>query len=396
LKILCALGEYQYGDEKLGIGTEYAAFLPTLERMGHTIDHFETWDRELYTDFAQLNEQLLEYVIRTKPDVLLTVLLHFELWTETFDAIRDLGVVTICWTTDDSWKYAKVSKFVGQHFDIITTTYPSVVPRYLEDGIEQVVLTQWAADSRSLHPPKLARDCKHLVSFVGAAHGNRAERVAALQARGVNVECFGRGWPSGSIDAEDIPRIMRDSVISLNFANSQGENQIKARTFEVPGAGGFLVTDGAAGIENLYEPDREIVIVHDDDDLVARVKHFLARFEERDEIARRGFERTKRDHVYEARFAAILKVAESRRAAKQPVLESEVRRVWTHARSGHSMTLVLRALRDVLIWGGTLIWGSKRGPRAARQFVFEASRRIFGAKTFSAVGLPGRMFYRES
>ena len=44
-----------------------------------------------------------------------------------------------------------------------------------------------------------------------------------------------------------IPEIMRQSVISLNFSNSRQGRQIKARTFEVPGAGGFLMTETAPG-----------------------------------------------------------------------------------------------------------------------------------------------------
>jgi spore maturation protein CgeB len=43
-----------------------------------------------------------------------------------------------------------------------------------------------------------------------------------------------------------------------------------------------------------------------------------------------------------------------------------------------------------------LVWGPRRGRRAARRLLFELSWRIAGARTYGAAGWPGRMFYRES
>ena len=112
--------------------------------------------------------------------------------------------------------------------------YASSLRRYHAEGHTNVLLTQWAASSESLKPPLPARECRYGVTFVGAAHGTRRKRVEELRAWGVEVQCFGHDWEGGAIKAEDIPRVMRESAISLNFANSSGENQIKARTFEVP------------------------------------------------------------------------------------------------------------------------------------------------------------------
>jgi spore maturation protein CgeB len=58
----------------------------------------------------------------------------------------------------------------------------------------------------------------------------------------------------------------------------------------------------------------------------------------------------------------------------------------------HQQGLILKLFRKLLIVTCTLVWGRKRGPRAARRLVFEMSRRLLGLKTFTASGLPGRMF----
>ena len=59
MKILCVFGKHQYGDASRGVGTEYAAFVPTLERLGHQVVHFESWDRSGYRGLADMNQKLL-------------------------------------------------------------------------------------------------------------------------------------------------------------------------------------------------------------------------------------------------------------------------------------------------------------------------------------------------
>ena len=192
--------------------------------------------------------------------------------------------------------------------------------------------------------------------------------------------------------AESIPEIAQSSVISLNFANARGENQIKARTFEVPGAGGFLLTENAEGLDHFYAVGKEIAVFDDGSDLEQKIRYYLAHAPERDAIANAGFERTSRNHTYETRLSELLTFAlaakenwlEQRPAIHFPPLADCYR---THRRG-----FGLRILRSMLMQAGRLIWGPNRGPRAARRFVFELSWRLLGAQTFTARGLPGRMF----
>lgn len=53
----------------------------------------------------------------------------------------------------------------------------------------------------------------------------------------------------------------------------------------------------------------------------------------------------------------------------------------------------LWALKKVLNKLCSTIWGPVRGSRAARRLVFELSWRLNGTNTYSAAGIPGRMFY---
>jgi spore maturation protein CgeB len=53
-------------------------------------------------------------------------------------------------------------------------------------------------------------------------------------------------------------------------------------------------------------------------------------------------------------------------------------------------------LRALLLAVCQPLWGRYRGGRAARRILFEFSWRIFGETTYSARGLPGRLFYLDS
>ena len=393
MKVLCVLGKYQYGDPSRGIGTEYAAFVPALRRLGHEVVHFESWDRRCYSTYAELNRALLETVEREQPQVMLAVQLNYEIWIETLQIIGETGdVATICWTTDDSWKYPEVSRFIGSFYHAITTTYKEVPPLYQRDGIPNVLLTQWAANSENLKEPLAAKECEYQVSFVGAAHGDRKERIAKLHDHGIGVSCFGYGWPSGPVAAEKIPQIMRKSIISLNFANSRGQNQIKARTFEVPGAGGFLLTEFAPGLEKFYSIDNEIDVFSRKEELVEKITYYLSHPDKRNAIARAGFKRTKHEHTYEIRMKEVLDFAISSRDRYMRAFRKPITYSFDELARAHRVGSVSRLLREMMVLPCVLIWGKERGPRAARRLMFELSWRFFGKKTFSASGWPGRLF----
>ena len=393
MKILCVLGKHQYGDVSRGIGTEYAAFVPTLERMGHEVVHFESADRARYRDLADMNQQLLQTVDSVQPDVMLVVQMNYEIWLETLYAIKSRGdVATLCWTTDDSWKYRQVSRFIGPAYHAITTTYPDRLSDYHRDGIAHVLLTQWAAASPTLREPLPAKYCRYKVSFVGAAHGNRKRRIDRLRDKGIEVATFGYGWPEGPIAAEKIPDIMRDSVISLNFANSSGANQIKARTFEVPGAGGFLLTERAPHLEQWYVPGKEIEVFQNDRELEQKILHYLDHSAQRDAIAQAGYERTRSEHTYEVRLQAALDFALQYRELAKAEDSIRLSPPFRHALEKHILSWPLRALRTLMVLGCSTIWGCRRGRRAARRICFEFSWRFFGARAFGASGWTGRMF----
>lgn len=410
MKILFVCGEHNYGDVRRGTGYEYGNMLPALRALGHEVLFFESWDKGAYQSFADLNLQLLAKVAELRPDVVFFVFMNYEIWIETLDAIRArCNAFVVDWAPDDSWKFRESSRFLLPHVDLHCTTYPEVAAAAHAAGQGRVIVTQWAASTADLAPPKPARDCGIPVSFVGTAYGNRRRWIEGLRRRGIDVLCFGQGWPSGPLSGERVKEVIQDSVISLNFADSGlvfaggrigRSRQIKARTFEVPGLGGFLLTEDADRLADYYRPGHELVLFRDLDSLADRIRHFLSHPDERDAIAEAGHARTCAEHTYEQRLGAVMEAVRHTHPVKLATAPTadcpDLQGSMTTLVRTHEDVRRWMPLRNLLVGTARLMFGPERGPRAARRLVYELYWRLTGERTYRATGLPGRLFYRES
>lgn len=399
MKILCVFGRHNYGDPQRGEGYEYSNFLPALRALGHEVEHFESWNRKVWSGFPELNRQLLERVEASRPEVLFCALMGYEVWLETLHMIRDRNVYVVNWGTDDSWKYAQFSRFVAPAVDLWATTSHEAFRRAQADGLGAFRMTQWAASGARTREPMPASACRYLVSFVGSAYGNRRAWIERLAQQGISVECFGQGWPNGPVAAERIPQIYRESIISLNFGDSglqwrglrpYHSRQIKARVFEVPAAGGCLLTERADCMADYYHVGEEILAFEGLADLVVQIQSLLKDPQRRDAIARAGYRRTLREHLYESRFMELL--------PQHVEVQSQVgswawQAPFERLVARHEARPVLRRILSIPFrW----VWGEVRGLRAARRACFELCWRLQGARIYGARGLPGRLFYPES
>ncbi len=142
------------------------------------------------------------------------------------------------------------------------------------------------------------------------------------------MSCFGNGWDRGRVGHAEMVRIFSTSRVNLNLANSSTPNtslrmrlgayargrrpdtaarasQIKGRTFEVPGSGGFLLTDRVAHLERYFDIGREIATFDSERDLTEKVRYWLEHPDERAAVADAGYRCVRAEHTYDHRFAAI-------------------------------------------------------------------------------------------
>jgi spore maturation protein CgeB len=274
----------------------------------------------------QMNAELIARAEEVKPDVSFFVLFTDEIEPRTIEQVaRCGGAPTINWFADDHWRFENFTRRYAPSLTWSVTTDVDSIEKYHAIGCRNVIRSQWACNRYAYS--KVADQLDHDVTFVGQPHGDRREVIARLERAGHRVECWGFGWSAGRLDHEQMVRVFSSSRINLNLSNSSDpdmrlrariyrlvkrideggarRSQIKGRTFEVPGSGGFLLTDRVPHLEDYFEPDREIGVFESTDDLIERVGWWLEHPEERQAVADAGYRRVLAEHTYDHRFAHI-------------------------------------------------------------------------------------------
>jgi spore maturation protein CgeB len=158
----------------------------------------------------------------------------------------------------------------------------------------------------------------------------------------------------------------------------------------------MLLTEVADGLPSYLRPGEEVETFTDVDDLAAKIRRYQSQPLQRDAIARAGYARVCRDHVYEARFEPILGRVSELSAARQchdwRIMRADLEPWVAHHRNS---AVLRRTAADMVLLSGRLL-RTNRVSRALRRIAFEASWRLCGEGTYRASGWPGRLFYRDS
>ena len=323
MKILLACMLHSYGDPKREYSFEYFNFYQVLEEMGHEVELFDYAAEIRVLGREGMNLKLLARVQEWRPTMTL-----FSLYTDQFDpeTVNELRAYTktFCFFHDDTWR-VEYSRFWARQFDYFSTPDVHGETKYREIGLPNAIYFPYGSNeniSRKMGIPK-----KYDVSFVGGWHPYREWLIGRIRKAGISVEVVGHRWPKGEIDQEGMVRIFNESRINLNLSNSaswdlrylasspwaiinrlrskKNIEQMKARMFEVNGCGAFQLTYYVEGLARCYDIDREIAVYADADDLVEKVKFYLAHEALRESIAEAGYKRTLKEHTFAQRFKTV-------------------------------------------------------------------------------------------
>jgi len=250
----------------------------------------------------KMNIELLNFVKKEKLDYIFYITYQDQIKLNTLLRIKKLGVKIIGWFSDDQWRFDEFSKKISPYLDFQITTYPIAFEKYKQLHFHPI-LCQWGANQR-FYVNKNIKKKLYDVSFIGQKHGIREKFIQGLIDRGIEINTFGRSWLK-RISFNDMIDIFNLSKINLNIsASSYSEDvkQIKARHFEVPMCGGFLLTDYADKLEDYYDLDSEIVCYKGIDDAVEKIKYYLNNDREREKITKGGYLAALKRHTWDNRL----------------------------------------------------------------------------------------------
>lgn len=324
-KILTVLMQWDYGDKSRGPSPEKFWFYDNFVGL---IDKVEPlWYNEYLHDVPRLQQLLLEKAEKLNPDLIFFLPYTGQFQTGTLDLLRKKWP-TCAWFGDDTWRFESYSSGLAPHFSFVCTTDPFSVGKYRKIGVEPI-LTQWAGQLHSAGPAALPPDkYEYEVSFVGGENSVRRWFITRLKKMGIETACFGKGWTKGRISFEEMEHVFLKSRINLNLSNSATGNigyltgslrnlasyfiarktaeQIKARNFEIPLAGGFQLTNYVAGLERYLKIGEEAAVFSSPEECARQARYYLDNEDERLSILKAGHERAQKEHTYLSRLAKIL------------------------------------------------------------------------------------------
>jgi hypothetical protein len=196
---------------------------------------------------------------------------------------------------------------VAHAVDLNLTNDPDAAARYFAHGGLSLFHAE-AADPDWYRPEERAFD--YDVSFVGAAYGWRPKLIEGLRRRGIEVECFGKGWPNGAIANEAMNGVYARSRINLGCGGVGFSHKLlclKGRDFEVPMSGAVYLTQDNPELALVFDVGGEILTYQDLDHCARLIRDILGDPERAAKIRRAARSRCLRDHTYEARWATVLR-----------------------------------------------------------------------------------------
>ena len=340
----------------------------SLEDMGHQLVRFDFpgWPDDADADWQahgkpRTNQKLVNaFRAAGRLDLFFGYFYSSVVYPETIRQIKQSGVPIVNFSCNNVHQFELVRE-IAPEFDLCVVPEQAAQADFERVGARPVRI-QLAANPRVYRPMPVPRSYE--VTFVGQRYADRAELLGHLHANGVAVRAWGAGWQarkrldvaqlkaglallederwdgirrllrsrlgaavatthsSDTVDTSAFggPRLLqRDLVtmfsrsrLSLGFAtagdshrSAQRLTHLRLREFEAPMSGALYLTEQQQELAEYFTPGQEVLTYTDRDDLLDKARYYLAHHEQAERVRRAAFERARRQHTWQHRFAEL-------------------------------------------------------------------------------------------
>tara|TARA_Y100001935_G_C17261562_1_gene486721 strand:- start:372 stop:1409 length:1038 start_codon:yes stop_codon:yes gene_type:complete len=219
-------------------------------------------------------------------------------------------------------------------YDHIYSTKSFAIKDYNENmGIKNVSFLPHGYDEY-VHSPvskKYMKIWHNDVSFIGTWSKNKEKKLNALKKTlpNINLKIWGNGWEKSSsrylkesimgypVNGDLYALAINCSKINLGLLQEKASGASSgdlttARSFHIPGSGGFMLHERSNEILSFYDEDKEISCFSSSDELVSKIEFYLKHDDKREEIAKHGYLRCTKENKHKNRAELILKDFEKR------------------------------------------------------------------------------------
>lgn len=320
---------------------EYNNFFFNLKKIYQDVDGLFIDEEISKYGYFEMNKKILK--ISKNYNIIFFFAYKNDFKLNTLKTLKNnQNLKTICWMSDDDWRYEIYSRKFINHFDLIVTTYNSAFKKYKRDGEKNIFLSQWPSSPIANINDNIEK--KIDVSFVGQRYGNRDKYIKSIDNNKLDLKVYGKGWNNYNFYNGDIKNIFLNSKINLNFTNSStgisiknlakvifnkstdqkinlnkfsempkifnnlilsNKTQIKSRPFEIMACKSFLLSEYSDGLLNYFEAEKDFDYFIDEKQLKEKINYYLVNREKREFIAKNGFQKILKYHSFEKRFSEL-------------------------------------------------------------------------------------------
>jgi len=275
-------------------------------------------------DQRVINRKMLALAEEAKPDIAIIAGGH-RISSETIKILKDQGVVCILWTIDAPLFFQPIID-VAPFYDHIFCQGTEAIELLAGAGIRGAQWLPMACEPEYHYPGDCSIADKEKygsdVVFVGSYYPDRAdlfERISAF-----DLAIWGPGW-DGLDRNSSLRRCIRGShttpdewlkiysaskiILATHYHDPQNRfpvYQASPRVFEAMACGCFVISDRQRDVFSLFEDGKHLVGFDNPNDLIEKIKYYLAHPEEREAIARRGREEVLKNHTYVDRIKKLI------------------------------------------------------------------------------------------
>jgi spore maturation protein CgeB len=285
----------------------YNNVVKVLEELGNVYRYEMTQnphEKDWYQKKDKINSEMLDFIEKiirkNKIDVIVCYLSGHSTSQKVLAKIKSYNIPMINESLDDERKFRsrkgkdgiyRGNKDICKYFDLTLTTSKSAIVKYLVEG-GTPLYKDYCGNERIYK--KLDLNKEFDVSFIGASYGVRGEYIKYLQNNDIFVYTKGNGWDNGFATDEEMIEIFNKSKIVLGFSTvgkNDNINILKGRDFEVPLTGSFYITGYHEELKEYFDLGKDIETYTSKEDLLKKVKYYLENNEERELIAKTGYEK---------------------------------------------------------------------------------------------------------
>jgi len=298
-KLLFMMEQYCDADPKCGPTSNEGTIVGTVmstglvEKSKHF--YFDTLCKQ--TGQKKMGEMLLQDCEMFNPNLIIQTsfrgpLAQFNPPNEVLNEIRRRGFKVFTWLNDSvrSDEYIKANTIPFSDY----TGMGDVMGASTRFGGDSRVIQGYAsADPTYFYDKKMARDID--ISFVGAVDPagvkwpQRIRAINFLKANGINIVVAG-GERQSRVSWEEFANFFNRSKMTINFSRNpyDGSSQLKARVHEAMSCATMLLEENGTEMKKLFEESKDFVMFDSKEELLRKVRYYLAHDEEREAVARSG------------------------------------------------------------------------------------------------------------